>query len=121
MSQSHNYIDNINGTNSIYNGSYTVPSITYVPCYPYEEEWDEEVIIIRRRKRRAVPCVPERPVWPNELPTWPDELPKWPDVQPWKYDGPPIKITMNEPCMFDNLPPGTYGIACPCPKHRVTC
>lgn len=24
-------------------------------------------------------------------------------------------------CMFDGLPPGVYGIACPCPRHSVWC
>jgi hypothetical protein len=22
----------------------------------------------------------------------------------------------HEPCMFDSLPPGTYGLVCPCPR-----
>jgi len=24
-------------------------------------------------------------------------------------------------CMFEGLPPGVYGIACPCPKCTPTC
>lgn len=27
----------------------------------------------------------------------------------------------NQKCLFDGLPPGVYGIACPCPKCRTYC
>lgn len=33
---------------------------------------------------------------PNALPTW-------------------------HPCLFDGLPPGTYSLSCPCPRHSVWC
>lgn len=28
---------------------------------------------------------------------------------------------VSSPCMFDNLPPGVYGLACPCPRHSAYC
>jgi len=27
-----------------------------------------------------------------------------------------MQPTQEQPCMFDNLPPGVYGLACPCPR-----
>lgn len=71
---------------------------TYVPSTKDDDEWEEEVIIIKRRKKAK------------------------PVVQPWNpYYIPSVGTSIPEPCMFDGLPDGVYGIACPCPRHRATC
>lgn len=36
----------------------------------------------------------------------PEYLPGWVEAQPASY----------EPCAFDNLPPGVYGLVCFCPR-----
>lgn len=54
-----------------------------------------------------------------------ERLPFPPDSTTTVY--PPINIPSvwfpaqapqwDRPCMFDNLPPGVYGLVCPCPRH----
>lgn len=95
-------------------------STTYVPT-DSEDEWDEEIVIIRRRKKKEP--AEEVPWIPYTNPFTPPITPYEPPVKPWVYKGPmPLVIWGNdEPCMFDGLPPGTYMISCPCPRHRVIC
>ena len=49
------------------------------------------------------------------VPVWPPQVPARP-VQPWWPQQPWVRS-----CMFDNLPPGVYGISCPCPRCSTTC
>lgn len=51
-----------------------------------------------------------------------------PEVDPFRRSGfnplfqewsPPVST--GHACMFDGLPDGVYGIACPCPRHGVVC
>ena len=37
-------------------------------------------------------------------------------IKPWVPDYSKPYVPQTQPCMFDNLPPGIYGISCPCPK-----
>lgn len=89
----------------------TAPSVSTTipyPC-PVDDEWEEEVVIIKKRKRKPAPYVPYNPYTP--LPT-PQPNP-W---QPWGY---------HEPCaieeFFKQNPNGTCMLVCFCPRHRVTC
>ncbi len=104
---------NVYGQKPLTSGTSTITdSTTFVPTD--SDEWEEEIVIIRRRKKKEPVKVapPFKPVIPYE-----------PSVEPWVYKGPMPKVTWgsNEPCMFDNLPPGSYLISCPCPRHRVIC
>ncbi len=33
----------------------------------------------------------------------------------------PVTYISPTPCLFDNLPEGSYGLYCPCPKHGSYC
>jgi hypothetical protein len=44
---------------------------------------------------------PRQPLFPDSGASWPQST--------------------GGPCLFENLPPGVYGIACPCPLHAVWC
>lgn len=46
-----------------------------------------------------------------------------PSIKPWVHPYPTLPRFRRETrrCMFDGLPPGVYGIACPCPKCSVWC
>lgn len=67
---------------------------------------------------------PPAPVEPFPAPWQPEPwLPPW---YPYTPTVPSRTITVagtssSPPCMFDNLPPGVYQIACPCPKHATMC
>lgn len=54
---------------------------------------------------------PEREEAPYIQPPF---LPGW--GSPFESD--PVQ---REPCMFDGLPPGTYGLVCPCRRCRPWC
>lgn len=77
------------------------------------DEWEEEITIIKRRRVPKKPQFPTIPPQPKGEETW---------VEPYN----PITNVREtwvtrEPCMFDGLPDGAYGIACPCSRHRTIC
>lgn len=39
---------------------------------------------------------------------------EWPELPGLNY-----VVQRPQPCMFDSLPPGIYGLVCPCPKCTV--
>ena len=38
------------------------------------------------------------------------------EYAPEVFPAVPRTVTTTEPCLFDSLPPGTYGLVCPCPR-----
>ncbi len=103
---------------------YLTPS-TYVPytnttiLCPIEDEWEEEVIIIKKRKRKVSVC-PTQPWNPLPHPWFPVPATPWKPLQPdivWQED--------NERCaiqeFFKNNPRGTCMLVCFCRKCRVWC
>lgn len=66
-----------------------------VYCEKCKEEWKKETI--------SIPTC-----WPHDNGTWPQTFPGV------TYYG--STTSGDEPCMFDDLPPGTYMLSCPCPK-----
>jgi hypothetical protein len=78
--------------------------------------YDEVVIkpdgTVKGRRRPPVKAVDPQTVPPPFIPTVPGEpLPAQPWIVPQLY-----RIKEREPCMFDGLPPGVYGLVCSCPR-----
>lgn len=99
----------------------SIPLQTYTTNYYPSPEVDDqeggevEIIVIKRRRGKKAPVkvVPFEPIPKPEYPS-----------EPWRYTGPMPDVKwgdQREPCMFDNLPPGSYLISCPCPRHRIIC
>jgi hypothetical protein len=63
-------------------------------------------------KDKDIMVVPE----PVYVPT--PELVPFPAIIPWWE---PPRKPPQEPCMFDGLPPGVYGLVCHCPRCTPRC
>jgi hypothetical protein len=72
---------------------------------------------------RPLPKVPPPifvPVpYPVPVPVPVPQVPPWPHPRPWIWPQPPVR--WQQPCMFDNLPPGVYGLVCQCPRCSPQC
>jgi hypothetical protein len=106
-----------------YTGRYVPITTTIsVPLTCPNDEWEEEIIIIKRRKRKTGPMEPDiTPLVPME------PLPQ----VPWKYNPrpdechPTIIWGKEEPCaireFFKRNPNGTCMMVCYCRSCRATC